>query len=95
MIESEVRFGGGCGLTPEEVFAALDSDQGGASFQAASAVEVDASIELQFINGHTCTSKVLERRPPHVLWIDYIGGAARSEPTADGVDRTRRGPAQR
>ncbi len=73
---------------PEEVFAALDSDQGRASFWAESAVEVDGHIEFQFINGYACRSKVLERRPPHVLSIDYIGGPAQFELTADGMGGT-------
>jgi uncharacterized protein YndB with AHSA1/START domain len=74
--------------SPEEVFAALDSDQGRATFWAESAVEVDAHIEFQFINGYACRSKVLERRPPHVLSIDYFGGPARFELTADTMGGT-------
>jgi uncharacterized protein YndB with AHSA1/START domain len=71
-------------VPPEEVFAALNSDQGRASFWAESAVEVDGHIHFQFINGYACRSRVLERRPPHVLSIDYMGGPARFELTADG-----------
>ncbi|MBA3884385.1 MAG: SRPBCC domain-containing protein [Acidobacteria bacterium] len=68
----------------EEVFAALDSGEGRSSFWAESAVEVDGKIEFQFINGYGCTSTILERQPPRVLSIDYIGGPARFELTADG-----------
>jgi uncharacterized protein YndB with AHSA1/START domain len=75
-------------VPPERVFEALDSDRGRASFWAESAVEANAHIEFQFINGHTCRSKVLERRPPHVLSIDYMGGPARFELASDGAGGT-------
>jgi uncharacterized protein YndB with AHSA1/START domain len=64
---------------PEEVFAALNTDQGRASFWAESAVEVAGHVEFRFINGYVYTSEVLERRPPHVFAIEYIGGTARFE----------------
>lgn len=71
-------------VPPDKVFAVLDSDEGRASFWAESAVEVDGHIEFQFINGHACTSRIVERRPPTLLAIDYFGGLARFELTADG-----------
>jgi uncharacterized protein YndB with AHSA1/START domain len=70
------------------VFAALDSDEGRASFWAESATEVDAQIEFRFINGTSWTGKVLERRAPDVLSIDYFGGQARFELTDDGTGGT-------
>ena len=73
---------------PEAVFAALDSDSGRASFWAESAVEVDAHIEFRFINGVVWRSRVLERQPPRLLTIDYFGGPARFELTADGKGGT-------
>jgi uncharacterized protein YndB with AHSA1/START domain len=73
---------------PEEVFAALDSDQGRASFWAESAVEVAGQIEFRFINGYRCRSQVLERRPPHRFSIDYMGGPALFELKADGKGGT-------
>jgi uncharacterized protein YndB with AHSA1/START domain len=69
---------------PESVFAALDSDEGRASFWAESAAEIDGHIDFRFINGDAYRSKVLERRAPHVLSIDYFGSPARFELTADG-----------
>lgn len=69
---------------PEAVFAVLDSNEGRASFWAESAVAVDGCIEFRFINGDACRSKILERRPPDVLSIDYMGGPARFELTPDG-----------
>lgn len=74
--------------SPEKVFAALDSDAGRASFWSESAVEVEEHIEFRFINGFTCRSRVLERHPPGVLSIDYIGGVARFELTDDGAGGT-------
>lgn len=68
---------------PEKVFAVLDSDEGRAAFWAESAVEVENQIEFRFVNGSTCRCKILERRPPKVLSIDYFGGPARFELTAD------------
>jgi len=68
---------------PEEVFAALDSDEGRASFWAESTVEVGTYIQFRFVNGYACKSRILERRPPHLLSIDYMGGPARFELTAD------------
>jgi uncharacterized protein YndB with AHSA1/START domain len=75
-------------VPPEEVFWALDSDQGRAAFWAESAVAVGGYIEFRFIDGQTCKSRVLERRPPHVLSLDYLGGPARFELTPDGAGGT-------
>jgi uncharacterized protein YndB with AHSA1/START domain len=69
---------------PGRVFAALDSAEGRASFWAESAIERDGYIEFRFINGCAHKGKVLERRPPHFIAIDYIGGPARFELTPDG-----------
>lgn len=75
-------------VAPEKVFEALDSDQGRASFWAESAAQVDAHIEFQFINGYTYRSKVIERQPPRVFSIEYMGGPVRFELTPDGQDGT-------
>lgn len=71
-------------VPPEKVFAALDSDEGRASFWAESAVETGGHVEFRFINGHKCGSRVLERIPPNVLVFDYMGGPARFEMRSDG-----------
>lgn len=71
-------------VTPEEVFRALDSDEGRASFWAESAALVDERIEFRFINGYEYSSKVIERQPPKVFSIDYMGGPVRFELTPDG-----------
>lgn len=71
-------------VTPEKVFAVLDSDDGRAAFWAESAVEIHNQIEFRFINGYMCRSKILERRRPEALSIDYMGGPVRFELTSDG-----------
>lgn len=75
-------------VAPERVYAALDSDAGRAAFWAESAVEREGHVEFRFINGYACRSRILERRPPHALAIDYIGGVARFELAADGAGGT-------
>jgi len=72
----------------EAVFEALDTDDGRAAFWAESAVEADGHIEFRFINGITWRARVLERRPPEVLSIDYFGGRARFELASDGAGGT-------
>jgi hypothetical protein len=76
------------GTPPEVVFAALDSDEGRASFWAESAVEIGPSIEFRFVNGVAYNSQLLERRPPFVFAIEYFGGPARFELTGDGQGGT-------
>ena len=75
-------------VPPEDVFTALNSDHGRASFWAESAVEVDAHIDFKFINGHEYRSNVLERRAPNLFSIDYFGGQARFELSHDGMGGT-------
>ncbi len=69
---------------PERVFAALDSDEGRASFWAESAVETNGYIEFRFIGGEAYRSRLLERKPPHVFAIEYFGGVVRFVLSADG-----------
>jgi uncharacterized protein YndB with AHSA1/START domain len=73
---------------PEQVFAALDSDRGRASFWAESAVESGGEIEFCFINGYRHRSLVLERESPRLFSIDYMGGPARFELAPDGSGGT-------
>lgn len=71
-------------VAPEALFAVLDSDDGRASFWAESAVEQENQIHFRFINGYRCKSRVLERKAPQVLVVDYMGGPARFELLPDG-----------
>lgn len=74
--------------SPELVFAALDSDEGRASFWAESAVEDSGHIEFRFIDGYTFIGRVLEREAPRLLVLDYMGGPARFELSSDQVGGT-------
>lgn len=75
-------------VSPERVFAALDSNEGRAAFWAESAVEHDGAIHFRFINGDRCTSRIVRRRQPHEWSIEYFGGVARFELTHDGSNGT-------
>lgn len=75
-------------VSPERVYAALDSDEGRAAFWAESAIEKEGAIDFCFISGYECTSPILERRPPSVWAIDYMGGEVRFELAADGKGGT-------
>ncbi len=71
-------------VAPEKVYEALDSDAGRAAFWAEAAVERAGAIEFRFINGYSYSSPILERQPPGVWAIDYMGGEARFELAPDG-----------
>jgi len=69
---------------PGEVYRALDSDAGRASFWAESAVERDGHIEFRFVNGVEHRSRILERRPPARLVLEYFGARASFDLRDDG-----------
>lgn len=73
---------------PTAVFDALDSDAGRAAFWAETACEIDGEVEFRFINGIVTRAKVLDRRPPEVLVLEYFGSPARFELRPDGADGT-------
>jgi uncharacterized protein YndB with AHSA1/START domain len=75
-------------VPPAVIFAALDTNDGRAAFWAESAVEADSHIRFRFSSGVEYRSRVIERRPPSVLAIEYFGGHARFELTADGKGGT-------
>ena len=75
-------------VPPQRVFEALDTDEGRAAFWAESAREREGHVEFRFINGVTCVSRILERRPPHTFELDYMGGPARFELTSDAAGGT-------
>ena len=72
------------GVAREQVYAALDTDEGRAAFWAESAIEADGTIHFHFINGECCTCRVLRRRPPVEWAIEYFGGPAVFELATDG-----------
>jgi uncharacterized protein YndB with AHSA1/START domain len=72
----------------ERVFAALNTDEGRASFWAESAIEKDGYVEFHFSNGYRCKSRVLHQRAPELFALDYIGGPVRFELSSDGAGGT-------
>lgn len=70
-------------VPPEQVFAALDTDDGRASFWAESS-ESDGFVEFRFRNGFVDQSRVLEREAPRLLALEYLGSPVRFELTPDG-----------
>ena len=75
-------------VPPEQVFAALDSDVGRASFWAEAAVEADGYVEFRFRNGVVHRSRILERDAPRLLVLEYFGSPARFEVAGDGAGGT-------
>jgi uncharacterized protein YndB with AHSA1/START domain len=75
-------------VSPEEVYAALDSDAGRAGFWAESAVERKGGIEFRFVDGSVHAARVLERVPPRVWALEYFGSPARFELAPDGTGGT-------
>jgi uncharacterized protein YndB with AHSA1/START domain len=73
---------------PEKVFAALDTDAGRASFWALSAIEADGWIHFRFRNGLAFRSRILEREPPRLFVLEYLGSPVRIELTPDGEGGT-------
>ncbi|MCO6512291.1 MAG: hypothetical protein J5I65_16020 [Aridibacter famidurans] len=72
----------------ELVFAALNSDEGRASYWAESAVESDDRIEFQFVSAETYRSRILQRTPPEIFAIEYFGGPVTFTLSADGAEST-------
>lgn len=75
-------------VPPDRVFAALDSAEEREAFWAESAAEVAGAIEFRFAGGASWSARILVRRPPAVLEIDYAGGPARFELAPDGQGGT-------
>ncbi len=73
---------------PEVVYEALSTAKGRASFWAESAAERDGVIQFRFINGVEVASRILERRPPRLFSVDYMGGPATFELEPDGAGGT-------
>ncbi len=85
-VGGDIRWRMHLGAPPDAVFAALDSDEGRASFWAESAVETKGGIEFRFANGYVWRGKLLVRRPPRLWSIDYFGTPATFtlEPDSEG-----------
>jgi uncharacterized protein YndB with AHSA1/START domain len=75
-------------IAREDVYAALDSDAGRASFWAESAREEGGVIRFRFPDGSEHDGRIVERRPPGAFAVEYFGGIARFELTDDGKGGT-------
>ncbi len=75
-------------VLPEKVFGALDSDAGRAAYWAEFSRATEGEFELGFINGISTRVKVVERRPPDSLVLEYFGSPARFELHPDGAGGT-------
>jgi uncharacterized protein YndB with AHSA1/START domain len=64
------------------VFQALNTDSGRASFWAESAEERDGVIEFHFVNGDRYQARIMERRAPERIVLDYFGARLTIELTA-------------
>lgn len=59
----------------EEVYRALSTDEGRASFWAETAVQTNNIIHFVFPNGFTWDAQVLRAVPPHHFAVAYIGNS--------------------
>jgi uncharacterized protein YndB with AHSA1/START domain len=75
-------------VPPAEVFRALDTNDGRARFWAESADEQGGVIDFRFANGVRYRARILERRPPERLVLDYFGARLDIEVTSDGSGGT-------
>lgn len=58
-----------------QVFQAVATDKGRASFWAESAIEDDGMVHFVFPNGLTWDGMILARQPPHYFAIRYFGNS--------------------
>jgi DNA-binding HxlR family transcriptional regulator/uncharacterized protein YndB with AHSA1/START domain len=68
----------------ERVHDALSNDEGRRRFWAETRAEADGRILFVFPNGGEYEGTLLESRPPELFEVEYFGGVARFELTADG-----------
>lgn len=75
-------------VSPAAVFQALNTDSGRASFWAESAEERDGVIDFRFINGYRYQARIVERRAPEYIVLEYFGARLSIELVADGANGT-------
>ena len=88
VVGGTIRWKLNLATAPMNVYDALNSDRGRASFWAQSAREHDGIIHFEFINGMEYESRILERIPNEVFAIDYFGGEVRFTLEPDGKGGT-------
>ncbi len=58
---------------PEQVYAALATDNGRRNFWAESSIETDGVIEFEFISGERLEARVLAAEAPERFELSYFG----------------------
>lgn len=78
--------------TIDEVYRALSTDAGRASFWAETAVQTENIIHFTFPNGFSWDAQILQADPPHRFAVQYIGNSVATfmleEDGQDGTDLT-------
>ena len=69
---------------PEEVYRALSTDEGRASFWAESAVEREGVIEFEILGYPPFQGRILQRDPPRAFVIEYSGSRVTFHLKGDG-----------
>jgi uncharacterized protein YndB with AHSA1/START domain len=69
---------------PEEVYRALSTDEGRASFWAESAVEFDDVVEFVVLGYPRFRGRILQREPPRAFVIEYFDSKVTFRLESDG-----------
>lgn len=70
--------------SPEMVFEALATDAGRARFWAEAAPEVDGVITFHILNYEPFSGRILHRREPEILKLEYYGTVVEFSLSGDG-----------
>jgi uncharacterized protein YndB with AHSA1/START domain len=61
---------------PEQVYRALATDEGRASFWAESAPEIEGVVHFEFVNGVRYAGRILDQDPPRRWSVEYFESTA-------------------
>ena len=84
----EVRWRLHLRSSPEQVWEALTTDYGRATFWAEGTIQIGNTIEWRWPNGDTWTGPVLVAEKPHRFELEYYGGHTSFTLTPDGAGGT-------
>ena len=74
--------------SPAEVFAALATDAGRATYWAESAPEVDGVITFHILNYDPFAGRILKREEPGLFAVEYFGTVVEFSLSSDGAGGT-------
>ena len=74
--------------SPAEVFAALGTDAGRATYWAESASEVDVVITFHILNYEPFAGRILKREEPAFFAVEYFGTVVEFSLSSDGAGGT-------